>query len=135
MGIVFDQDDVERDAALARNLLGAAKISQYRFDQIFHDLYGGKPRVDRYFADHWKPVLDCLQDAHPRNSTALSHPYFKSQKALSMTIEEVEAIWAPIAAGDDWSLLSRKLAAIHQMREAYGGDEVPSPRIVDGPAL
>ncbi len=135
LGVVFDQDDVERDAALARDLFGAAKISQYSFDQIFHDLYGGNPRVDGYFADHWKPVLDCLQDAHPRSSTALSHPYFKSQKALSMTIEEVEAIWAPIAADDDWSVLSRKLAAIHQMREAYGGDEVPSPRIVDGPAL
>ncbi len=135
LGIVFDKDDAERDAALARDFFGAATISQYKFDQIFHDLYGGRPRVDGYAADHWKPVLNCLQDAHPRNSRALNHSYFQSQKALSMTIEEVEAIWAPIAANDDWSLLSSKLAAIHQMREAYGGGEVPSPRIVGGPAL
>ena len=50
-----------------------------------------------------------------------------------MTIDEVEAIWAPIAANDDWSLLSNKLVAIHQMREAYGGGRVPLPRIVGGP--
>ena len=39
-----------------------------------------------------------------------------------MTIDEVEAIWAPIAANDDWSLLKAKLADIHQMRQAYGVD-------------
>ena len=50
-----------------------------------------------------------------------------------MTIDEVEAIWDPIAANDDWSLLSAKLEAIHQMREAYGVGDVPLPRIVSGP--
>ena len=60
--------------------------------------------------------------------------YEQSQKALSMTIDEVEAIWAPIAANDDWSLLSAKLSAIHQMRQAYDVVDVPSPRIVGGAA-
>jgi hypothetical protein len=52
-----------------------------------------------------------------------------------MTIDEVEAIWAPIAASDDWSLLSDKIVAIHQMRHAYGGDAamLPLPSIIGGP--
>ena len=135
LGIVFDHDDTERDAGLARDLFGAAKISQYRFDQIFHDLYGGQPRIEGYVGNHWEPVLNYLRDARPRNSAALDHPHFQSREALSMTIDEVEAIWAPIAANDDWSLFSTKLAAIHQMREAFSGDEVPLPRIVGGPIL
>jgi len=35
-------------------------------------------------------------------------------------IEEVEAIWAPIADADDWSAFEAKRAAIAEMGEAYG---------------
>ena len=134
LGIVFDSDDTVRDAALARDVFNAAKQSQYGFDQIFHDLYGGAARVSGYKDDHWRPVLEYLQDARPRNPAALDHPHFQSAKALSMTIDEVEAIWAPIAASDDWSLLAGKIAAIHQMRKAYGEDDnLPLPTIADGP--
>src|SRR6056300_1066095 len=101
------------------------------FDQMFHDLYGGKARVDGYDDDCWRPVLEASQAAKPRNPAALDHPHFQSAKALSMTIDEVEAIWAPIAASDDWSLLADKIAAIHQMRQAYGGDPaMPLPSII-----
>jgi uncharacterized protein YdiU (UPF0061 family) len=120
LGVVFDEEDPARDAALARDIFGAAKQSQCGFDQMFHDLYGGKARVDGYDDDCWRPVLEVLQAAKPRNQAALDHPHFQSAKAVSMTIDEVEAIWAPIAASDDWSLLSDKIAAIHQMRHAYG---------------
>jgi hypothetical protein len=100
---------------------------------MFHDLYGGKARVDGYDDDCWRPVLETLQAAKPRNPSALDHPHFQSAKAVSMTIDEVEAIWAPIAASDDWSLLSDKITAIHQMRYAYGGDSaVPLPSIIGG---
>ncbi len=134
LGIVFDEEDPARDAALARDIFGAAKQSQCGFDQMFHDLYGGKVRVDGYDDDCWRPVLEALQAAKPRNSAALDHPHFHLAKALSMTIDEVEAIWAPIAASDDWSLLSDKIVAIHQMRHAYGGDSAMLlPSIISGP--
>ena len=35
-----------------------------------------------------------------------------------MLIDEVEAIWAPIAERDDWSRLNAKVAAIRRMGEA-----------------
>ena len=133
LGVVFEEEDPTRDAALARDIFGAAKQSQCGFDQMFHDLYGGKERVDGYDDDCWRPVLEVLQAAKPRNQAALDHPHFQSAKAVSMTIDEVEAIWAPIAASDDWSLLSDKIAAIHQMRHAYGGDSaMPLPSIIGG---
>jgi serine/tyrosine/threonine adenylyltransferase len=134
LGVVFDEEDSARDAELLRYIFGAANQSQCGFDQMFHDLYGGKARVDGYDSDCWRPVLEVLQDAKPRNSVALDHPHFQSASALSMTIDEVEAIWAPIAASDDWSLLSDKIVAIHQMRQAYGGDAAmpPLPSIIGG---
>jgi hypothetical protein len=39
-----------------------------------------------------------------------------------MTIDEVEAIWAPIAAADDWSLLHQKIDDVRAMRAALKGD-------------
>jgi hypothetical protein len=43
-----------------------------------------------------------------------------------MLIEEVEAIWSPIAADDDWSLFEAKIEQIGQMREAL--KLLPRPR-------
>jgi hypothetical protein len=48
----------------------------------------------------------------------VDHPYFAG-KPCTMLINEVEAIWAPIAAGDDWSAFAAKLDQIHVMADAY----------------
>ena len=37
-------------------------------------------------------------------------------------IDEMEALWAPIAERDDWSEFHRVLGEIDEMREAYGSD-------------
>ena len=50
----------------------------------------------------------------------LDHPYFERRVPCSMVIDEVEAIWAPIAEADDWSRFEDKLRDIALMREAYG---------------
>jgi hypothetical protein len=36
-----------------------------------------------------------------------------------MLIDEVEALWAPIAEHDDWAPLNAKIAAIRRMGEAH----------------
>ena len=36
-----------------------------------------------------------------------------------MLIDEVEAIWAPIAEHDDWTRLHAKIAAIRRMGDAH----------------
>lgn len=49
-----------------------------------------------------------------------SHPYWDDAAPQSLLIVEVEAIWAPIAESDDWSLLEAKIAALRRMGEAHG---------------
>lgn len=53
-----------------------------------------------------------------------THPYWADPAPQSLLIDEVEAIWAPIAEGDDWSLFEAKVAALRRMAAAHG----PKPR-------
>jgi hypothetical protein len=43
-----------------------------------------------------------------------------------MLIEEMEALWAPIAESDDWSAFTAALTEIEDMRLAYAGDVADS---------
>jgi hypothetical protein len=45
-----------------------------------------------------------------------------------MLIDEMEALWAPIAERDDWSDFHRALGEIEDMRQAYAGDPKSSAR-------
>ncbi|MBT6414553.1 MAG: YdiU family protein [Candidatus Puniceispirillum sp.] len=113
-------NDKTEAPTLCRHLFTAAKTTKVGFDQIFHDLYGGSDRVGTYHVDDWKPVLDILAASKPIHD--MSHPHFARTDAVSMTIDEVEAIWAPIAAADDWSLLHQKIDDVRAMRAALKGD-------------
>ena len=59
-----------------------------------------------YPADAIAGFADCLSGFKPAGNA--DHAFFTSKTPLSMTIDEVEAIWEPIAASDDWSALHRK---------------------------
>jgi hypothetical protein len=56
--------------------------------------------------------------AHPGRG-APTAVYFARSLACTLLIEEVEAIWKPIADRDYWSVFRDKLAAIEEMRQAY----------------
>ena len=64
----------------------------------------------------------------PARDASLIHRWVTEPRAvhwgmLDRSVEEVEAIWAPIAEADDWSSLERKLKEIRRM-----GDAMASPR-------
>ncbi len=59
-------------------------------------------------------------------AVADTHPYWDDSAPQAMLIEEVEAIWAPIAENDDWSLLEAKVAALRRMGEAHGTPPCPA---------
>lgn len=85
------------------------------FEQAFFDVYAGRAPHGEAFA----PVQDLL-DAFPRAPGAdPGHAYFAQPHPCAMLIDEVEALWAPIAADDDWGPFQAKLTAIEQMRQAY----------------
>jgi uncharacterized protein YdiU (UPF0061 family) len=104
------------------------------FERTFFDWYGGlasatraaaSPSAALYASDAFAPVRASLEAMTPRDAGRLAHPYFADPDPCTLLIEEVEALWAPIADRDDWSALHAKLAAIDRMAEAYGTRVTP----------
>ncbi len=107
----------EQDRALAQAWWRWLDESRAPFEQAFFDAYAGRPPGTEAFA----PVQDLL-DAYARAPGANpGHPYFAAPRPCTMLIEEVEALWSPIAERDDWQPLRAKLAVIETMRRAYAG--------------
>ena len=122
--------NAEADGELSAAFLDFMVTSKAPFEQTFFDWYGGhasqtraaaSPSADHYATADFKPLLDAMGTHAPVPGLQLAHPYFARRTPCTMLIDEVEAIWAPIAQADDWSLFHAKLDAIAQMREAYAG--------------
>ena len=119
----------DKDTAFVTTLFEFLSASQAPYEQFFFDWRGGSlsaeraahsPAASYYASDAFVPVADALQGYVPTASVNLDHPYFARATPRTMLIEEVEAIWAPIAADDDWTLFHATRAEIAQMRQAYG---------------
>ena len=63
---------------------------------------------------------------------ARDHPYWAGPGPETMGIDEVEAIWKPIAEADDWGAFTAKIAAVRRMGAAHGGAADHEGRGVDG---
>ncbi len=87
--------------------------SQTPFADAFHACHRGTvpPGAE------WDGARAALAGAAPARP---HHAYFDGPPC-TMLIDEVEALWNPIATADDWSALTAKLAAIETMRQAYAG--------------
>jgi len=106
------------DVALADALVRALQQCTVTIDRAFFDWRGGRVRNPNPAYDHpvFKPFVEAVQAYEP--AAALDHPYWSDPEPCSMHIEEVEAIWAPIADADDWSPFIGKVAAIRRMGAA-----------------
>jgi len=114
---------------MAEALFKAMRETACRFEAVFFDWYGGEAsrhravegkRASLYQSQPWAKAADLLKNAPKADRANPDHPYFSDDDPQTMLIDEVEAIWAPIAAHDDWSLLREKIDAIHRMASAYG---------------
>ena len=112
---------------LAQSFYEALHTSQVPYERAFFDLVGGAP-PDRiaasphraaYEGEHWSGVIALLRGATPSAAaaTALAQPYFSGEAPCTMLIDEVEAIWAPIAERDDWTFLGNKIKAMREAAE------------------
>ncbi len=63
--------------------------------------------------------MDALTQFETAQDANLDLPSFARAEPCAMLIDEVEAIWAPIAESDDRSCFARKLEEISSMRQAY----------------
>jgi len=117
----------EKDAALAKAMVDFLFASRAPFEQVFFDWRGGAPSEARagaspaaafYESADFAPLRAAILDHEATAAARLDHPYFRRAQPCSMLIDEVEAIWAPIAETDDWRAFGEKLARIAEMREA-----------------
>ncbi len=49
----------------------------------------------------------------------MQHAYFARSEPQEMLYDEVEALWAAIADGDDWSAFEAKIAAVREAGAAF----------------
>jgi uncharacterized protein YdiU (UPF0061 family) len=100
--------------------------SQAPFERFFFDWHGGRasearaaasPSAPLYANEAFAPVRALLDGYDPSGN--LDHPYFAGREPCTMLVEDVEAVWSPIAESDDWSVFSAKLAAIAAMGDAF----------------
>jgi uncharacterized protein YdiU (UPF0061 family) len=121
--------DVEQDGAFVAAIFGFLTASKAPYEQFFFDWRGGalsaeraahSPSAELYASEAFRPVADLMEAYGPSDDVNLDHAYFARERPRTMLIDEMEAIWAPIAEKDDWSLFESTLSEIAQMRDAYG---------------
>ena len=106
----------EPDAALARSWWRTLADTQAPFEWAFFHAFGG------VLGDALGPAFDPVRAALVGYACPgrPDHPYFRQPDPCTVLIDEVEAIWAPIAADNDWSAFAAKIAAIRSMGQALG---------------
>ena len=113
----------ERDIRVVTALETALYETRVEIDRFYFDWAGGRLRrpdaQGLYAAEAFTQLAEALAGYTPRQ--AFSHAYWAGHAPCSMHIEEVEAIWAPIAERDDWSALYAKVEAIRAMGDALRG--------------
>jgi serine/tyrosine/threonine adenylyltransferase len=111
-----------------------------RWEPFFFDWFGGAasqaralegPRADLYRTETFAAFRQRLAAFEPDRPERLADPVFQRPEPEELIIEEVEALWAPIAEGDDWAPLTEKLGRIEAVRVAYAlglsGDKNAAP--------
>ena len=121
----------ENDFEFVGDLLQWMASIDAPYEHVFFDWFCGAASADRakkskvsalYDDDGFAKVREKLTSLEADNPERLSHSYFAQSAPVTMLIEEVEAIWAPIAEKDDWAPFEDKIKAIATMREAFGFD-------------
>jgi len=104
----------EHDRPLVGAIESALVASGASIDRFFFDGFGGALPDD--YGEPFDDLRARLAHYVPRKPR--DHPYWSDAEPCAMLIDEVEAIWARIAQGDDWAPLTAKVAAIRRMGEA-----------------
>ncbi|WP_303783672.1 protein adenylyltransferase SelO family protein [Sandarakinorhabdus limnophila] len=109
------------DEVLVEAIHKALVTTQMDPDRFFFDWRGGVRRgasvADPHYShDGFTDFLALIPDFA---AGAPSHTYWSDEAPCTMLIDEVEALWAPIAERDDWAPLHAKVAAIRRMGEAH----------------
>jgi uncharacterized protein YdiU (UPF0061 family) len=128
LGVVsrgFDADAALVNAAFRTLAAGAEAL---RWEPLFFDWFCGPasepramagPRAEVYGREEAAEFRRLIGAYAPDRPERLEAAFFAKAEPEEMLIDEVEALWKPIAEADDWSPFDAKLARISAMREAY----------------
>ncbi len=110
----------EADTALVKGIETGLTASRMAPDRFWFDWRGGAQRrpspADAIYAG--ADFAGFRAAVAPYATPPAAHAYWQDDGPCTMLIEDVEAIWAPIAERDDWSALNDKIAAIRRMGDA-----------------
>lgn len=115
----------EADMSLVEEVFRFLYASQMPFERFFFDWRGGdmtRALTSSAALHYGEPDFAVLKErlqAHRAVTDALADPYFDRDAPRTMLIDEMEAIWAPIAEHDDWRAFYAALDDIDEMRRAY----------------
>jgi serine/tyrosine/threonine adenylyltransferase len=104
------------DLAVVQALEMALTETGISLDRLFFDWAGGTSRNGDYSAPGFDALRQALVGYTPRIN--LAHPYWSADAPCTMLIEDVEALWKPIADTDDWALFNAKITLVRQMATA-----------------
>ena len=124
LGVDPDWEDAGR---MVEETLKAMRAGDHGFEEVMFDWFGGQGgramegrRADRYRETGFRAAAALLRSAPTAPGTALDHPYFEREAPVTMLIDEMEALWEPIAREDDWGEFAAALEDIQKMGEAHG---------------
>src|SRR5262249_50104069 len=116
------------DSLLVSRCVCFLERSGAAYDDFFFDWYGGAasearategPRAGVYRGEGWSAAKRALFERAPTSAHRLASAYFGRDAPCSFLIDEVEAIWKPIAEGDDWSRFEAKVADVRSMARLF----------------
>ena len=103
---------LEQDSVLISAAEQAMQEAQLGPDAFFHRHRGGVGAAGTTLGD--------LLAGYEPVEGARDHDLWSENAAPGMLIDEVERIWAAIAAQDDWSMVNDKVVAIRRLGDALG---------------
>jgi serine/tyrosine/threonine adenylyltransferase len=112
----LERGSSEAEEALVRAFEVGMGESGIQPDLAWFQFRGGRVPAAPHPA--FAPFVDKLAGFRPVPA-ALDHPYWADGQPCTMLIDEVEALWAPIAETDDWAPLNARIAAVRRMGEAH----------------
>jgi len=120
---------VEDDSELTKEVFSFLHASQMPYEQFIFDWRGGdaeramrSPEAAHYRSEAFAGLRHLIAAHQQADDANLGHRYFARQTPRTMLIDEMEAIWAPIAERDDWTALYAALDEIEDMRRAYSDE-------------
>jgi len=122
LGEAADQRLLDSTLALQRE-----RGEAIRWEPLFHDWFGGfassaralaGPRAKAWQGKVFDNFRFALFEHEPDRPERLENPVFARPDPEEMLIDEVEAIWAAVAEGDDWTPFHDKLARLDAIRRA-----------------